>query len=78
VVAPAFIVEASLRLYLKRARQRVTRLLHHGVHYGRAPAHQDGGEDGPTSTGIRPVSGFTVSGFRFVRPTRTGINPSNI
>jgi hypothetical protein len=73
--APAFIVEALLRLRLEHARQRVAHLVHHRVHHGRALAHQDGGEDGPTSTGIRPVSGFTVSGFRFMRPTRAGTRP---
>jgi hypothetical protein len=38
--APAFIVEAPLRLHLKHARQRITRLLYHSVHDLRANTHK--------------------------------------
>jgi hypothetical protein len=38
--ALAFTVEALLRLRLERARQRATRLVHHGVHDLRANTHK--------------------------------------
>jgi hypothetical protein len=38
--APAFFIEASLHLHLEDACQRVTRLLHHGVHNLRANTHK--------------------------------------
>jgi hypothetical protein len=77
VAAPAVIVEASLRLHLEHTRQRVPRLVHHGVHHGGAPAHQDSGDqasfrfhslrfqvDAPDQNGDQPLKSF-----------RTGVSP---
>jgi hypothetical protein len=63
VAAPAVIVEASLRLHLEHTRQRVARLLHHGVHHGGAPAYQDSGEDTPDQDGDQ--ASFRFHSLRF-------------
>jgi len=47
MAAPTLFVEASLRLPLNHARQRVTRLVHRGVYDLRAPADQERRDDPP-------------------------------
>jgi hypothetical protein len=70
--APAFIVEASLHLHLKHARQRIARLLHHSVHHGGTPTHQDGSKDSPNQHGEQASFRFHSLRFQALAPHQHG------